>query len=221
MALTTFGGLKTAIADWAWGEVTTALIGSDFFPRMQSKMYYGDGDGRDGLAPIKPLRIRQMEDSATLTPSAAGQVTISSACGAGWLDFINLQPTSTGSQTLDYLSPFEFKKRPDLAVGGAAKFYTVEGDTLYLGPYSDATIYARWHEKFTALSGDSDVDWVLTNAPQVYMDGCMMEACIYLQDDRYPLFRASFAAGINALNLNNRVAKSSGAVKRAQPRSYA
>ena len=37
MALDTFGGLKTAIADWAWGEVTTALIGSDFFPRMQSK----------------------------------------------------------------------------------------------------------------------------------------------------------------------------------------
>lgn len=221
MALDTFGGLKTAIADWAWGEVTTALIGTDFFPRMQSKLYLGDGDGRDGLVPIKPLRIRQMEDSAVLTPSAAGQVTISSACGAGWLDFINLTPVLTGSRALDYLDPFEFKNHPDLAAGGPARFYTVEGDVLYTGPYSNADINARWHEKFTALSADGDTDWVLTNAPQVYMDGCMMEICTYLQDERYGQFRSAFAAGINGLNLNNRAAKRSGAVLRAQPRNYA
>ena len=221
MALTTYGGLKTAIADWAWSEVTVAQIESDFFPRMQSKLIYGDGDGRDGLVAIKPLRIRQMEDSAILTPSAAGEITISTACGAGWLDFIELQPTSVGAVTLEYLSPFEFKKRPELAVGGAARFYTIEGDTLFLGPYSDATILARWHEKFTALSADGDTDWMLTNAPQVYMDGCLMEICTYLQDDRYAQFRSAFAAGINALNLNNRTAKMSGAVKRAVPRSLA
>lgn len=198
--------------------MTSAQIESDFFPRMQSKLYYGDGSGRDGLTPIFPLRIRQMEDSATLTPSAAGQITISSACGTGWLDFIELVPTSTGSRALEYMEPFEFEKRTEMDVGGAARYYTIKGDTLYLGPYSDATIAARWHEKFTALSGDSDTDWVLTNAPQVYMDGCLMEICTYLQDDRYGQFRAAFAAGINALNLNNRLAKMSGAPKRAIPR---
>jgi hypothetical protein len=221
MSLATFAGLKTAIADWCWGEVSTTFVGTDLFPRMQSKLYYGDGDGRDGQVQIKPLRIRQMEDTATLTPSATGQITLSSACGAGFLDMINLLPTTTGARSLDYLEPFEFKKRTELATGGAARFYTIEGDTLYLGPYSDATIYARWHEKFTALSADGDVDWVLTNAPQVYMDGCLMEACIYLQDDRMVMFRSQFAAGINALNRNDQVAKMSGAVKRAQPRSYA
>lgn len=221
MSLATFAGLKTAIADWAWGEVTTAQIASDFFPRMQSRLYYGDGDGRDGQVQIKPLRIRQMEDNATLTPSSTGQIVLTTACGSGFLDLINLQPSATSSKTLDYLDPFEFKKRTSLAVGGAALYYTIEGDTVYLGPYSDATIYARWHEKFTALSADSDVDWVLTNAPQVYMDGCLMEVCTYLQDDRYAQFRSNFAAGIDALNRNNQVAKMSGAIKRAVPRSYA
>lgn len=221
MTLSTFGDLKTAIRDWAWGEVSVTLIGADIFPRMLSRLYYGDGGVRDGLIPINPLRIRQMEDSATLSPSAAGQVTISSACGVGWLDFINLTPTATNSVALEYLDPFEFKQRTELAAGGRAQFYTIEGDTLYTGPYSDATIAARWHEKFTALSADGDTDWVLTNAPQVYMDGCMMEICTYLQDDRYGQFRAAFAAGINALNLNNRAAKRSGAVLRAQPRNYA
>lgn len=221
MPLTTYGDLCSAIRDWAWSEVTVAFIKSDIFPRMQSKVFYGDGDGRDGLVQIKPLRIRQMEDSATLTPSASGLVTISSACGSGWLDFIDLTPTAIGSQSLDYLAPFEFKKRTELSYGGAANFYTVEGDTLKLGPYGSATLAARWHEKFTALSGDSDTDWVLTNAPQVYMDGCLMEICTYLQDERYAGFRASFAAGINALNQASVLAKTSGAVRRAVPRSYA
>ena len=53
------------------------------------------------------------------------------------------------------------------------------------------------------------------------MDGCLMEICTYSQDERYGQFRAAFAAGINALNLNNRIAKSSGAVMRAIPRNYA
>lgn len=217
-ALDTFANLKTNIADWAWSEVTTTQIGEVFFPRMQSKIYYGDGNGRDGLVQIKPLRIRQMEDSATITPSAAGTFTITSECGAGWLDFIELLPTAVGAKALEYLSPYEFKRRPDLQVGGSALFYTIEGDTLYTGPYSSASISARWHEKFTALSADGDVDWVLTNAPQVYMDGCMMEICSYLQDERYAAFRSAFAAGINALNLNNRTAKQSGAVRRSVPR---
>ncbi len=221
MALGTFGDIKSAISDWAWGEVTAAQVESDFFPRMQSKLYYGDGNGRDGLTQIKPLRIRQMVDSATLTPSASGQVTISSACGSGWLEFIEITPTTVGEKSLDYLDPFEFQKRPDLDYAGPAKFYTVEGDTLYTGPYSSSTLAAKWYEKFTALSGSSDVDWVLTNAPHVYMDGCLMEICLYLQDERYAQFRSAFAAGINALNMNNTAATKSGSVLRAIPRNVA
>lgn len=221
MALDTFGGLKTAIADWAWGEVTTTLIGSDFFPRMQSKMYFGDGAGTDGLVQIKPLRIRAMIDSATITPSASGQVTISTGVDTAWLEFISLTPTNVYGKSLDYLDYWEFKKRADLQVAGAPEFYSIEGDTLYTGPYSSSTIAAIYYQKFTALSADGDVDWVLTNAPQVYMDGCLMEICAYLQDTREGEFRQKFAAGINALNHNNRIAKMSGAVKRSVPRAVA
>lgn len=181
--------------------------------------YFGHGSGRDGLTPIPRLRIRQMEDSATLTPSAAGQITISSACGSGFLEFKELVPTSTGSRALEYMEPFEFEKRTEMDVGGAARFYTIKGDTLYLGPYSDATIAARWYEKFTALSADGDTDWVLTNASQVYLDGCRMLAASYgMEADVAAMMRASFAAGINALNMNSTAAKMSGAPRRAIPR---
>jgi hypothetical protein len=62
------------------------------------------------------------------------------------------------------------------------------------------------------------VDWVLTNAPQVYLNGCLMEACAYLQDNREAEFRAKFAGAIMALNLNDKNARSSGAPLIARPR---
>lgn len=221
MSLSTFGDLKTAIASWGWNEVTTTLIGTDFFPQMQSKMYFGDGDGRDGPIQIKPLRIRAMATSATLTPSATGQVTISTGVDTDWLDFLNITPTSTYAKSLEYLDPWEFKKRPELYYAGVATYYTIEGDTLFTGPYSSATLSAYYYKKFTALSADGDTDWVLLNAPQVYLNGCLMEICAYLQDEREAQFRAKFAAAINGLNHNNTMAKMSGSVKRAVPRCVA
>lgn len=220
MSLDNFGHFKTALADLAWGEITTAQVG-DFFTQAQSKMYRGHGDGSDGLARIKPLRCAAMISSGTLTPSATGTVTISSAVSAAFLGFKEITPTAVYSRSLDYLDYWEFRKRADLAVAGPATVYSIEGDTLYTGPYSTATLSAIWYQKFTALSLDADTDWVLTNAPQIYLDGCMADICAYLQDDREGAFRSKFAAGINAINLNDTVTKMSGAVKRSMPRSVA
>lgn len=215
MALSTFGGLKTAIADWAWGEVTTTLINTDFFPQAQSKMYYGDG------LDIEPLRIRAMVDSATVTPDSGGTITITSAFGSGWLEFIELTPTTSGAESLNYVEPWAFRKEADKLAGtsGPQSIYTVEGGLVYLGPAAVTTIAAKWYEKFTAVSGDSDTDWIILNAPQVYLNGCLMEACAYLNDKREAEFRAKFAASIRGLNLNDRKQRTSGATKWARPRA--
>lgn len=217
MAVATFAGIKTAVADWLERTDLTTAIGADFFPLMQSKMYYGHGTD------IKPLRIRGMVDSATLTPDSGGTITITSACGAGWLEFIEMTPTSEGAPSLNYIEPWAFRKETDMLTGttGPQNVYTIEGGLVYLAPAAVTTIAAKWYEKFTALSADSDVDWIVTNAPQVYMDGCLMEACAYLSDAREAQFRAKFAAGILALNLNDRRQRSAGATPVARPRSYA
>ncbi len=221
MALTTYAELKAAVADWAWGEVTEAQVAADLLPQVQSKMYHGDGDGRDGLVQIKPLRVRAMISSGTLTPSASGQVTISTGVNSGWLEFVEIRPTTSYTRALQYLEPWEFYRRPELQVAGPPDYYTIEGDTLYTGPYSSSTLTAIWYQKFTALSGSSDTDWALTNAPQIYLNGCLMEACAYLQDEREASFRAKFAAAIAGANINNRVGRTSGSPMRAIPRSIA
>lgn len=223
MSLATFADLKASVADYLQRSDLTAVI-PDFFTQAQSKLYYGhQAPPGVGLVPIKPLRIRQMMSSATVTPTTGGVFTIATACDAKWVEFIELTPTFNGAQSIDYLEPYEFKKRQDLLLSTTppAVFYTIEGDVVYLAPAAITPIRAAWYQKFTALSGASDTDWVLTNAPQVYLDGCLAEACKYLLDDREASFRASFAGGILGLNLNDQRARSSGALKRAIPRAVA
>lgn len=217
MTLSTYGALKTAVADWSYNGagVTATLVGTDFFPQMQAMMYRGHG------LDIQPLRISAMVDSATITPASGGIITISSQVDAGWLEFIEMVPTSNGSVSINYVPPWDFRKNAYAIQSTVAPqyIYTIEGDSLYLAPAAVQPIAAKWYQKFTALSADGDTDWIILNAPQVYLDGCLMLACAYAQDEREGQFRQKFAAGIKALNLNDQRARSSGSVKVARPRS--
>lgn len=216
MTLSTFGALKTAVADWAFqgGAVTSTLVGTDLFPQVQSMMYYGDG------ADIKPLRIRAMENESTVTPATGGIVTLSTQISTTWMEFIEIVPTYVGGASLNYIEPWQFRKMANtLADTTNPQYsYTIEGDKLYLAPAAVGSLKFRWLEKFAAVSGDSDTDWIILNAPQVYLNGCLMLACAYTDDDREAAFRGKFAAAIHALNYNDKAARASGAKLVARPR---
>ena len=220
MALTTYGEIKTAVADWLERTDLTTVIAADFFPIAQSKMYYGD-KGYGGLADVDPLRIRAMVSSGALTPSSTGAVTITSGVASGWLEFIELTPSTNYAQSMNYMDPWSFRKKTDaLSSTVAPQFiYTIEGGTLYVAPLNTGTINAVWYQKFTALSGASDTDWIITNAPQVYLFGCLAEAAAYLQDERLAQFRAQFAGAIKGLNMNDQAQRASGSRPVARPRA--
>ena len=219
MALNTYAAIKAAVADWSYtgGGVTAALVGTDFFPQVQAMIYRGDG------LDVQPLRISAMVDSnASITPASGGIITISTQVDTGWLEFIEITPTQpVGAQAINYVPPWEFRKDADsiMATTGPQSIYTIEGDKLYLAPAAVTPVSAKWDEKFTAVSADGDTDWIILNAPQGYLNGCLMLACAYTDDPREGAFRAKFAAGIKALNLNDQRARSSGSFKVARPRS--
>lgn len=219
MTLSTFGALKTAVASWAYtgGGVTATLVGTDFFPQVQSMMYYGDG--RD----VAPLRIRAMENEATVTPATGGIITISTGISTTWMQFIELTPTYTGAASINYVEPWQFRKNANMIIDTNAPsyIYTIEGDKLYLAPAAVGTIKIKWLEKFAAVSADGDTDWIITNAPQVYLNGCLAMAMAYTDDDREGAFRAKFGSSIFALNLNDKLSRASGAQKIARPRVVA
>ena len=217
MSVSTYGGLKSAVVDWAYtgGGLTTSVVANDIFPQVQSMMYMGDGTDIDAL------RVQSMVDSATITPATGGVVTISSQVSTTLLGFIELTPTMQGARSLNYVEPWQFRKQYDLIANTTPPptIYTVEGDSLYIAQAAETPILMRWYEKFTALSADGDTDWVLTNAPQIYLNGCLMLACAYTQDERESMFRQKFAASIKAANLNDTMTRQSGSRLIARPRA--
>lgn len=217
-AITNFGTLKAALSDYypdgPRTDITSSLL-TDWFNFTQSKMYFGDKAGGN-----ERLRLRQMITSGTLTPSAAGVVVISSAVSANWLDFVEITPTYANAQSLNYVEPWSFRKQISLTSSTVAPafIYTIEGDNLIVAPGSAGTLIAVWYQKFTALSADADSDWVLLNAPQVYLNGMLAEACAYFGGPEEAGYRVKFAAGVASLNKHDMLARASGAQKVARPR---
>jgi hypothetical protein len=215
-AITTLATLKAAVSDYypdgPRTDITSSLL-TDFLKFTQDKMYYGD-------TTHAPLRIRQMVSSATITPSSAGVTVISSAVSSSWLEFLELTPTYTNAQSLNFVEPWAFRKEVSLLSSTVAPafIYTIEGDNLITAPGNTSTITAVYYAKFTAMSADGDADWIVLNRPQLYLDGMLAEACAYFGGPEEGAFRAKFAAGITALNKNDRLARSSGAVLRSRVR---
>ena len=97
--------------------------------------------------------------------------------------------SSTPNRDLEYFTPEQF----DVWVGGRyggmtgrPRYYTMVGDELRLGPTPDAvyTIEMVYYATFDALSDTSATNWLLSNAPDVYLYGSLLEASPFIKDNQ-------------------------------------
>jgi hypothetical protein len=90
------------------------------------------------------------------------------------------------------------------AVNGTPTAYSIVGDSIYFLPYSSAFTYSlTYYKKFDALS--LGVNWLITNAPDVYLYATLLEAAPYLNDDaRTQVWGALLEQGISALESANK-----------------
>lgn len=206
MAITTYAELKTAIANWIERSDLTSRI-PEFIALAQSKMYRGvmNLDGRTWRIP--PLRVRDMITTANITiTDGAGTLP------SGWLESVRLWPGGSFEPDMEYIAPQDFYKLSGAhETSGTITGYTLEGSTIRTLPAVSDTIASAHYAAFTAMSADSDVDWVLTNAPHVYLNGALAEAWGYIGDDGQQMkWDGQFAAGIHALNAQYGQAQRSG-----------
>ncbi|MDA0313536.1 MAG: hypothetical protein O3C65_15105 [Proteobacteria bacterium] len=69
------------------------------------------------------------------------------------------------------------------------------------GPASSDTLKSLYYKAFTALADDADTNWLLANAPDVYLYGAMLEAMPYLRNDaRLPVWAELYAGAVDGLN---------------------
>ena len=165
MAIDNFGELKTAIANWAERDDDTERI-PEFVALAEDNI---------GLE----LRVRAMETSTDLTVSSQ-----ETALPTGFVEQRRLYRDNDASR-LEYFPPEDFWIRNAKSETGTPKLYTIEGDNLVVAPAPDVsqTFKLLYFKKFTALSDDSDTNWIFANARGLLLFGGLLELSMYHEDE--------------------------------------
>ena len=171
MSISTYGELKTAVGSYLNRSDLTSYI-PDFIRLGEQRINYG------GEAPFlsTPLRIPAMQTrtSGTITGSAISFPT-------GFLEPIRIVGTSGAvTWTLGYIAPDQFTEKS--GGGGLPTCYTFLNNRIETAGTGSAGYVMDYYAAFASLSGDSDTNWLLTNAPSVYLFAALLEAAPFLGD---------------------------------------
>lgn len=180
----TYSSLQTSIANWLNREDLTSVI-PDFIQLAEGQM---QGD-------IEHWRRRQR---ASLT---ADDRFI--ALPDDWHSTIRL--TIDGDyKDLELISAREMAdRRYRDESSGTPRFYRIADQSieLYPSPDSNATFILEYVEKIPALSDSNTTNWVLDEAPDVYLYGSLIHSATYLaEDERIPVWAQMYRAGVERLN---------------------
>lgn len=168
MAITNYGELKVAIANWMQYDELT--------PRIPEFVALAE----DRIAQDERLRIRAMESSVDLTINAQ---TV--ALPTGYVEARSLYVDGSPKRRLEFLPPEDFWIRYLSGETSGPKAFTVEGENFVFGPAPDTTYTGKllYWQKFTALALDADTNWLLTNARGLLLYGSLIEAAALMPNE--------------------------------------
>jgi hypothetical protein len=166
MAITTYAELKLAVASWLGREELTNRI-PEFIAMAEDRI-------------AMDLRVQAMETTSDLTISSQ-RVSFPT----GFLEVRRLYLNSSDDKPLDYFVPPVFWTRTFANETGQPDAFTIEGQEFVFAPSPSTTYTGKllYYKRFTALSGASDTNWILSNARGLLLYGALIEAYTYLEDD--------------------------------------
>lgn len=127
---------------------------------------------------FRELSISELETSVT------GTATETIALPSDFGELVRLEMTYGGmKQTIDYTSPNGIEAMTEAS--GQPTRYTVQGDAIRLIPAPSGTLtYTLFYTPVvSALSDSNTTNWILENAPDLYLYSACTEACRYMEDD--------------------------------------
>lgn len=194
--LTTYAGLKAAISDWLNNEQLASIVPT-FISLAESQI------NRD-------VRHWRMENRATSTLT-----TQYLARPDDWVETIRLKSTGSGTMPLQYLSGMAMDERRangENVAGEPRYFRHVETQfEVWPSPSSSVDLELIYFQKLPELSASNASNWLLLNAPDVYLYGALVAASPYLGDDaRVAVWAQMYAASVAKLNEESEKAKYSG-----------
>ena len=197
MAIGTFAQLKTATANWLDRSDLTDRI-PEFISLAEARFH-------------RVLRIRDMETVSTAISTAAG--TREYDLPTGFVQMKEFHLTTDPLTPLAYITPEMMSRIQAGSSKSKPQVFTIIADKVRLGPNPDAvyTTSMLYYKAFTALSDSATTNDMLTNNPDVYLYGTLLEAEPFIMNDqRVPLWATAFKQALDDIQSQDNKDRHSG-----------
>lgn len=198
MALSNFAELKSTLADFLNRDDLTSVIPT-FIALAESQI------NRD----IKHWR---METRSSGQQSAGDEYM---QLPADWYCTIRLHNVDNGTSVLALTSrdAMADKRAGDEDASGSPYLYTHADGQIQLYPTPSATtnLELLYYATVPALSDSNTTNWLLTEAPDVYLYGALLHSAPYLsEDERIGIWAQMYSSAVQQLNKASETARYSG-----------
>lgn len=124
-------------------------------------------------------------------------------------NFLESRQLLIGSTPYEYVTPERYQI--EVSLSSSLKMYTRIGMSLYVLGGGTSAYSLLSYGAFAALAADGDTNWLLTNAPDVYLWQCLKQAGIYVKDQAAAEgYAGLYTAAKDALNGTDKAARISG-----------
>lgn len=171
MALSTYNELQASVAAWLHRTDLSNEIPT-FIKLFETRFN-------------KTARFVQQITSTTLSPTS-GVYTLPS-------DFLSAKIVAldaNGDRALIYVDPESWYQWSESGSTGKPSHFTVIGNSLYTYPLADSDydIILHYYAKLASLSDTGSTNWLITNHPDVYLFGVLIEGADFVEDQEKSAF---------------------------------
>ena len=201
MAITTYSELKTSIANWLNRDDLTSVI-PDFISLAEARI-------------ARDLRHWKQEKRVTTDIDERYENLPN--------DLIEIrQVQHTAGGVISSISSIEMENRRAASdAGGKSKYMRLTADQIEFYPTPDTTynISMLYYGRIPALTDLEPDNWLLRDAPDIYLYGALVQSAPYLVDDaRTQLWAGLYQSSMDALNIENEKARVAGPLSMGVPR---
>ena len=192
----TFSSLKTDIRLWTARSDTDFMSALPTFITMaEQRIAYGSSEP----FPSDPVRVRDQKITVEI-PIENGVAVLPD----NYLEQSSLTLKTDLGKRLTYRPEEEFDSL--ISLGGLPSVFTIKGAEILVKPTNEASaVIFTYYARFPELINDGDTNWILLNAPSIYLKGSLIEAYGFTRnkearDSAY----ADYIAAANGLTMQTR-----------------
>lgn len=189
MAITTYAELQTAIGDW--------LNRADLDQKIPDFIRLAESTLND------VLRSADMVTQSTAVTITSGRATLP----ADALEIVYAQVASSDDEPLEQVTPQQLTMLRRTRTRDAAnpRFFAIIGREIVVTPTpASGSLDLDYYQRIPALTDSNTSNWLLDDAPHMYLYTSLLHATPFLMDDaRYAVFNSTVSQQVMAAVKSN------------------